>query len=1214
MAKRFAEHKGLDLTATNKDVLAQWERNDIFHKSIDEREGCPEFIFFEGPPSANGHPGIHHVLARSIKDTFNRYKTMSGFQVPRKAGWDTHGLPVELGVEKELGITKKDIDNRDSEKYISVEDYNRRCRENVMKFTKEWRSLTEEMGYFVDLDHPYITYENKYIETLWWLLKQLYNKGLLYKGYTIQPYSPAAGTGLSSHELNQPGCYRDVKDTTVTAQFRIVDADWQLLKTKSQSLKTSQWGNPCFVAWTTTPWTLPSNVALCVGPKIDYVVIETYNPYDAAPMTLIMADARVNAYLNPEGEVTDGEALPEYQHGDKYVPYRKVCHFHGTDLEGLHFEQLMPWVKPCEKIGDFAPAFVNEYAQANPSKTFKSCDGRDTFVEMADQAFRVILGDYVTTEDGTGIVHIAPTFGADDAKVAKDANMPALYLVSKKGETRPMVDLQGKYYVLDELDENFIHACVDTAAYGRHAGDYVKNAYDPVWNPGGVWDRKGSEKAEDLNIVICMVLKEEGLAFKIEKHVHNYPHCWRTDKPILYYPLDSWFIKDTAKKERMVELNNTINWQPESTGTGRFGNWLENLNDWNLSRSRFWGTPLPIWRDYRGNAKCIGSLQELYDEIEKSVAAGIMHSNPLKDKGFVPGDYSAENYDKVDLHRPYVDHIVLVSEEGLPMTREMDLIDVWFDSGSMPFAQLHYPFEGEMLRGTEEDRKAMVESRYEGLPIPPKFVPADFINEGVDQTRGWFFTLHAIAVMIFDSVAFRNVISSGLVLDAKGNKMSKHIGNVTDPFEMIHQYGADPVRFYMLTNTEPWDNLKFDPNGVDEIRRKFFGTLYNTYSFFALYANVDGFDPTVAGVALQDRPEIDRWILSCLHTLIGKVTDELEGYDPTRAGRLIENFVNDDLSNWYVRLNRKRFWGKEMSADKLSAYQTLYECLMGLSKLMAPFAPFYADQLYHDLEGEMESVHLAQWPSADSSCIDTDLESRMEMAQKITSMVLALRRKVNIKVRQPLQQIMIPAVDDEQKARIEAVKELILNEVNVKELKFVEGQGILVKKVKCNFRVMGKKFGKLMKAVAAQMEALTQDEIALLEQTGSYSFANEGQQVVVEAADVEIVSEDIPGWLVSNEGNLTVALEVEVSDELKQEGMARELVNRIQNLRKDSGLEITDRISVSISHHPETDDAIAAYDSYMKGQVLADQILIEENDGAEVDFDDFKLNIKVEKI
>lgn len=1214
MAKRFAEHNGLDLTATNKDVLAEWEKHNIFHKSIDEREGCPEFIFFEGPPSANGHPGIHHVLARSIKDTFNRYKTMCGFQVHRKAGWDTHGLPVELNVEKEHGITKKDINDPDHVPFISVEEYNRWCREDVMKFTEEWRSLTEEMGYFVDLDHPYITYDNKYIETLWWLLKQLYNKGLLYKGYTIQPYSPAAGTGLSSHELNQPGCYRDVKDTTVTAQFRMLDADWQRLKTKSQSLKTSHWGKPYFVAWTTTPWTLPSNTALCVGPKIDYVVIETYNPYDATPITLIMADARVNAYLNPEGEVTDGGDLPEYQHGDKYVPYRVVCHFHGTDLEGLHYEQLMPWVKPCEKTGDYAAPFVNAYAQAHPSRTFRSSDGREMFVEMSDQAFRVILGDYVTTEDGTGIVHIAPTFGADDAKVARDADVPALYLINKKGETRPMVDLQGKYYETDELDENFLHACVDVKAYGHHAGDYVKNAYDPVWNPDGVWDKKGSEKAEDLNIIICMEMKQEGTAFKIEKHIHNYPHCWRTDKPILYYPLDSWFIKDTAWKERMVELNNTINWQPESTGSGRFGNWLENLNDWNLSRSRFWGTPLPIWRDDSGDAKCIGSLQELYDEIEKSVAAGVMKSNPLKDKGFVPGDYAAENYAKIDLHRPYVDQIVLVSDSGKPMTRETDLIDVWFDSGSMPYAQLHYPFEGKMTRGTEADRQAIVESRYEGTPIPPAFFPADFINEGVDQTRGWFFTLHAIAVMVFDSVAFKNVISSGLVLDAKGNKMSKHIGNVTDPFEMIHQYGADAVRFYMLTNSEPWDNLKFDPNGVDEIRRKFFGTLYNTYSFFALYANVDGFDTDAAPVAFGKRPEIDRWILSCLHTLVRKVKSELDGYDPTRAGRLIETFVNDDLSNWYVRLNRKRFWGKDMSEDKLSAYQTLYECLMTLSKLLAPFAPFYADQLYHDLGGQKESVHLVEWPSCTDAFIDLNLEARMEIAQKITSMVLALRRKVNIKVRQPLQQMMIPAVDEVQKSHIEAVKDLILSEVNVKELKFVEGQGILVKKVKCNFRVMGKKFGKMMKAVASRMSALTQEEIAMLETSGGISFMADGQEVTVDASDVEIVSEDIPGWLVSNEGNLTVALEVKLNDELRKEGMARELVNRIQNLRKDTGLEIIDRIVVMVAPHPETDAAIASYGDYMKGQVLADEVMIVDNDGPEIDFDDFKLHIKVRKI
>ena len=949
MAKKFAEHKGLDLTQVNREVLDEWKQHDIFHKSIDQREGCPQFIFFEGPPSANGHPGIHHVLARSIKDTFNRYKTMRGFQVHRKAGWDTHGLPVELGVEKELGITKKDINNKKSPKYISTEDYNRKCRENVMKFTKEWRQVTEEMGYFVDLDHPYITYDNKYIETLWWLLKQLYNKGLLYKGYTIQPYSPSDGTGLSSHELAQPGCYRDVKDTTVTAQFRITDESWAKLKTKSQSLKRSNWGDPFFVAWTTTPWTLPSNVALCVGPKIDYVVCETYNPYNEKPETIIIAEQRVPAYLNPGGPITDDGELPEYKHGDKYVPYKVVANFKGTDLEGLHYEQLMPWIKPCEKVGEYSAKFVNDYAEAHPEKVFKGEDGVDTFVEMADQAFRVILGDYVTTEDGTGIVHIAPTFGADDAKVSKDASIPGLYLVNKKGETRPMVDLQGKYYVLDELDKNFIDRCVDVKAYSHHAGDYVKNAYDPKYNENGVWDRKRSEKEEDLNVVICMEMKQEGTAFKIEKHVHTYPHSWRTDKPILYYPLDSWFIRDTAKKQRMVDLNKTINWHPESTGTGRFGNWLENLNDWNLSRSRFWGTPLPIWRDEHRGEKCIGSVEELYNEIEKSVKAGVMKSNPLKERGFVPGDYSQANYDKIDLHRPYIDDIVLVNDNGEPMKRESDLIDVWFDSGSMPYAQLHYPFEGEMnaekLKATgkseAEYRKELINSTYEGTPVPPAFYPADFINEGVDQTRGWFFTLHAIATMVFDSVAFKNVISSGLVLDAKGNKMSKHVGNVTDPFEMIHKFGADPVRFYMMTNSEPWDNLKFDQNGVDECRRKFFGTLYNTYSFFALYANVDGYEPLDHAVHLDaDAPEIDRWIISKLNSLIKGVQAQLDNYDPTRAGRLIDEFVNDDLSNWYVRLNRKRFWGKEMSADKRSAYDTLYTCLMVVDKLLAPFAPF----------------------------------------------------------------------------------------------------------------------------------------------------------------------------------------------------------------------------------------------------------------------------------
>lgn len=1214
MAKKFAEHNGLDLTKTNEQILTSWEKEDIFHKSIDEREGCPQFIFFEGPPSANGHPGIHHVLARSIKDTFNRYKTMQGFQVKRKAGWDTHGLPVELGVEKDLGITKKDIDNKASEKYISVEEYNHRCRENVMKFTAEWRELTEKMGYFVDLDHPYITYDNKYIETLWWLLKQLYNKGLLYKGYTIQPYSPAAGTGLSSHELNQPGCYRDVKDTTVTAQFLIKDpkAEW------------CRHGNPYFVAWTTTPWTLPSNTALCVGPKIDYVAVETYNLYDGTPLTIIMAEARVAAYLNAEQECK-GELLP-FDKEKKLCPWRIVDRMKGADLEGLHYRQLMPWVKPCEKIGDFAADFVNDYAAKNPSKVFASENGRDRFVEMDDAAFRVILGDYVTTEDGTGIVHIAPTFGADDAKVAKDANVPGLYMISKKGETRPMVDLQGKYYVFDELDNHFIDVCVDKEAYGHHAGDYVKNAYDPRFNPDGVWDVKASDKAEDLNIVICMEMKQEGVAFKIEKHVHSYPHCWRTDKPVLYYPLDSWFIRDTVKKERMVELNRTIQWQPESTGTGRFGNWLENLNDWNLSRSRFWGTPLPIWRDENRHEKCIGSMVELYEEIEKSVAAGVMSSNPLKDKGFVPGDYSQENYDKIDLHRPYIDYVVLVNDEGQPMHRETDLIDVWFDSGSMPFAQLHYPFEGEIdaegLKATgkteAEYRAELVAGTYEGTAVAPAFFPADFINEGVDQTRGWFFTLHAIATMVFDSVAFKNVISSGLVLDAKGNKMSKHVGNVTNPFEMIGQYGADPVRFYMMINSEPWDNLKFDPNGVDEVRRKFFGTLYNTYSFFALYANVDNYDPAVHLEALSTNrgalKEIDSWILSCLNTLVKGVTAELDGYDPTRAGRLIDNFVNDDLSNWYVRLNRKRFWGKEMSDDKIAAYNTLYTCLMTVAKLLAPFAPFYADELYRDLGGELKSVHLEKFPVADASFINEDLEERMAIAQKITSMVLALRRKVNIKVRQPLQQIMIPAVDEEQRKHIEAVKELIISEVNVKDLLFAEGQGILVKKVKCNFRVMGKKFGKAMKGVAAHLDALSQEEIAQLEKTGTYAFELDGQQVIVDASDVEIISEDIPGWLVSNEGNITVALEVELTDVLRQEGMARELINRIQNLRKEAGFEITDRIRATIAPHGQAEAAAAAFGEYIKSQVLADDLIFAENDGEEAEFDGFKLNIKVEKI
>lgn len=1142
MSNKFAEHKGLDLTSTNKSVLEEWSKNDVFRKSVTEREGCPQFVFFEGPPSANGHPGIHHVLARAIKDTFNRYKTMKGYQVHRKAGWDTHGLPVELGVEKELGITKADIDNKDSDKYISVEDYNRKCRENVMKFTAEWRDLTEKMGYWVDLDHPYITYDNKYIETLWWLLKQLYDKGLLYKGYTIQPYSPAAGTGLSSHELNQPGCYRDVKDTTATVQFLMKDPKPEM----------TGWGKPYFLAWTTTPWTLAANSALCVGPNIDYVAVRTYNPYSGEPVTVVLAEVLLKSYFNVEGEGAD---LASYAKGDKVIPYNIVGHYKGTDLVGMHYEQLLPLISPME-----------------------------------DGAFRVIQGDYVTTEDGTGIVHIAPNFGADDALVAKKAGVPPIVLVDKKGNQRPVVDLTGKYYVVDDLDEAFVKGHVNVDAWNKYAGRYVKNAYDDTL----------TDKDETLDITICMDLKARGMAFKIEKHVHNYPHCWRTDKPILYYPLDSWFIRSTACKDKMVELNKTINWKPESTGTGRFGNWLENLNDWNLSRSRFWGTPLPVWRDEDGNETCIGSLEQLYAEIEKSVEAGLMPSNPLKDKGFVPGDYSQENYDRIDLHRPYVDNIILCSKTGKPMKRETDLIDVWFDSGSMPYAQIHYPFENA---DAIDKRTAF---------------PADFINEGVDQTRGWFFTLHAIATMVFGSVAFKNVISSGLVLDAKGNKMSKRLGNAVDPFDTIEKYGADAVRFYMLTNSSPWDNLKFDPNGVDEVRRKFFGTLYNTYSFFSLYANVDGFDYSQEEIPASERPEIDRWILSELNSLVKSVDSALADYEPTRAGRLIDTFVNDDLSNWYVRLNRKRFWGKEMDKDKLSAYETLYTCLETVAKLLAPFSPFYADQLYMDLtmatgRGNKVSVHLDKFPEADESLIDSDLEARMKVAQKITSMVLALRRKVNIKVRQPLQCIMIPAVDDMQKRHIEAVKGLIENEVNVKELKFVEGADVLVKKVKCNFRTMGKKFGKLMKGIAAQMDALGQDDIVAFEKAGEIRLDVDGQSVIVELADVEIINEDIPGWLVANDGNLTVALEVELNDELRNEGMARELINRIQNLRKECGLEITDRVNVSISPDERVKAAVDSFSDYIKGQVLADNVTLAENGGHEVDLDGFNVHIDVTK-
>ena len=1162
MDNKFTEYSQLNLSDVNKEVLKKWDENDVFSHSMTEREGCPSFVFYEGPPSANGMPGIHHVMARTIKDTFCRYKTMKGFQVKRKAGWDTHGLPVELGVEKALGITKEDIG-----KTISVAEYNKHCRTDVMKFTKEWTDLTHKMGYWVDLDNPYITYDNRYIETLWWLLQQLYKKGLLYKGYTIQPYSPAAGTGLSSHELNQPGCYRDVKDLTVVGQFKI----------KNPKPEMTQWGTPYFLAWTTTPWTLPSNTALCVGPKIDYVAVQTYNGYTGEKMTVVLAKALLYTHFNKKAEDL---ALEDYKPGDKLIPFKVVGEYKGPDLVGMEYEQLMPWVKPV------------------------TVDEDGNWKDASDKAFRVIPGDYVTTEDGTGIVHIAPTFGADDANVARAAGIPSLFMINKKGETRPMVDLTGKFYLLDELDEKFVKECVDVEKYKEYQGRWVKNAYDPQFTIDGKYDEKAAQAAESLDVYICMMMKQNNLAFKMEKHVHNYPHCWRTDKPVLYYPLDSWFIRSTACKERMIELNKTINWKPESTGSGRFGKWLENLNDWNLSRSRYWGTPLPIWRSEEGEEICIGSVEELYNEIEKSVAAGFMTENPYKKLGFVPGQYNKDNYDKIDLHRPYVDDIILVSASGKPMKRESDLIDVWFDSGSMPYAQLHYPFEN----------KELIDSG--------SYYPADFIAEGVDQTRGWFFTLHAIATMVFGSVAYKNVISNGLVLDKNGNKMSKRLGNAVDPFGAIEKFGSDPLRWYMITNSSPWDNLKFDTDGVDEVRRKFFGTLYNTYSFFALYANVDGFTYSEADVPMNERPEIDRLILSLLNTLIKDVDACFADYEPTKAGRLITNFVNDTLSNWYVRLNRKRFWGSAMSTDKLSAYQTLYTCLETVAKLMAPVAPFYADRLYMDLIGvtgrdNVVSVHLAKFPVADESLINKELEARMQMAQDVTSMVLALRRKVNIKVRQPLQCIMIPVVDEDQKRHIEAVKDLIMSEVNVKEIQFVEGaSGVLVKKVKCDFKKLGPKFGKQMKAVAAAVAGMSQEDIAQFEKNGSFTFSLDGGDAVVEVADVEIFSEDIPGWLVANEGKLTVALEVTVTDELRREGIARELVNRIQNIRKSSGFEITDKINITLSKNPNTDDAVNEYNSYICNQVLGNSLTLvdEVADGTELNFDDFSLFVKVEKL
>ena len=1123
--KHFNEYKQLNLAEVSKQVLQEWEEEHLFEKSIETREGNPSFLFFEGPPSANGMPGIHHVMARTIKDTFCRFKTMQGYQVKRKAGWDTHGLPVELGVEKLLGITKEDIGKK-----ISVDEYNAACRREVMKYTQEWTNLTKQMGYWVDLDNPYITYDNKFIETLWWLLKELYKKGYLYKGYTIQPYSPAAGTGLSSHELNQPGCYRDVKDTTCTTQFAIKNFELGIKNCDDESKFKIQNSKLYALAWTTTPWTLPSNTALCVGPKIDYVIVKGENPYSKAKgeeAYYLLAEARLAAYSKELGEA------PEVLWKGK-----------GADLVGIEYEQLIPWANPGEG------------------------------------AFKIIPGDYVTTEDGTGIVHIAPTFGADDAFVAKKAGVPGMVFITKKGEQRPMVDMTGKFFLLEDLDEDFVKNQVHVEAYEQWAGRYVKNAYDANL----------TDKDETLDVSICIWLKGENKAFRIEKHVHNYPHCWRTDKPVLYYPLDSWFIRSTQAREEMMALNDTINWQPESTGTGRFGKWLENLNDWNLSRSRYWGTPLPIWRTEDGQEElCIGSIAELMQEIDKSIAAGFMTENPWPKHEV--GNYSKENYDPavIDLHRPYVDNIVLCSPSGKPMKRELDLIDVWFDSGAMPYAQNHYPFENQDAPRT-----------------------ADFISEGVDQTRGWFFTLHAIHTMIEGSVAYKNVISNGLVLDKNGNKMSKRLGNAVDPFGALDKYGADAVRWYMLTNSSPWENLKFDPEGVDEIRRKFFGTLYNTYGFFALYANVDGWTPELLNPELLNLTEIDKWVLSKLNSLVKEVTAAYEAYEPTKAGRAVSDFVQDDLSNWYVRLNRKRFWGGEMDADKQAAYYTLYTCLKTVAQLMAPNAPFYGDRLYRDLTGE--TVHLSQWPVADEALINLDLERSMSLAQQATSMILSLRKRAEKNVRQPLQKAVIPAPDQETLEALLHVQDLIKSEVNVKEMVIVlaeESEIKLVKKIKPNFKVLGKKVGGMMKQLAAAIAQMSQDDIATFETAGTFELCN----YALVAEDVEIITEDMPGWLVANNGTITIALDIELTPALIEEGIARELINRIQNLRKSSGLEITDRIAVQLENREEIAAAVTNCNEYIASQVLATSLVLADNltDATALEMDGYTVNCVIKK-
>ena len=1144
---KFNEYKSLDLVSVNNSILERWKRNNAFRKSLQVREGAPEFVFFEGPPSANGMPGIHHVMARSIKDAICRYKTQSGYRVDRRAGWDTHGLPVELGVEKMLGITKEDIGTR-----ISVEDYNNACRKEVMKYTREWVALTERIGYWVDMDDPYITYDNRYIETLWYLLKDIYDKGLLYKGYSIQPYSPAAGTGLSSHELNQPGCYKDVKDTTAVVQFEVIKNE------KSQPLYGCETVPVYFLAWTTTPWTLPSNTALCVGPDITYVRVMSFNPYSGAPAVYVVAKSLVDSVFNPKAKDI---ALEDYRPGDKLVPYRVLDgEFKGSQLTGISYHQLIPWFRPDEG------------------------------------AFRVIPGDYVTTEEGTtGIVHIAPTFGADDDKVAKANGVPPLMVVDRNGERQAQVDRKGRFYRLEDMDPDYVAERV-SPEYAEYAGRYVKNAYDSSLAPD----------APTLDIDLCVMLKQQGKAFKIEKHVHTYPHCWRTDKPVLYYPLNSWFIKTTAVRDRMIELNNTIMWKPASTGTGRFGKWLENIQDWNLSRSRYWGTPLPVWRTEDGKEeKCIGSLKELYAEIEKSVSAGVMQTNPLKDKGFDPDDMSKENYSRIDLHRPYADEIFLVSPSGKKMTREADLIDVWFDSGAMPYAQ-------EGLRNLHSPRFGRT---------------ADFIAEGVDQTRGWFYTLHAINTMVSNKCAFKRVISNGLVLDKDGNKMSKRLGNAVDPFKALDKYGADALRWYMLTNSQPWDNLKFDEAGVDEVRRKFFGTLYNTYSFFALYANVDGFDPeTVEKIPVADRPELDRWIISLMNTLIKDVKAAYEDYDITTAGRLIQDFVCDHLSNWYVRLGRKRFWGGTMDTDKLSAYETLYTVLVNIAQLAAPIAPFFMDRLYLDLVPGAESVHFTLMPEYESGVVDKDLEERMELAQRASSMVLALRRKVNIKVRQPLSRIVMPVMDDKVRGQIEKVKDLLLGEVNVKSLEFIhDTAGLITKRIKPNFKTLGKAYGKQMKEIAAAFGTLSQEEITGIqaaEATGiAYVLHLPSGDVSLSKGDYEISSEDMPGWLVATDGPVTLALDITVTDDLRKEGIARELINRIQNLRKDSGFDVTDKISVTIWPSEENaaaiDASLGSFGKYVETQTLARSVTTGSGapaDAHEVEWEDGMIRISVKKL